>query len=70
MYAKEYKNKIKQKIIKGTRPVYITIFCPSTLPYMTFSALSEEELGPISLFHQARTANPPARFPFPVGTLK
>jgi len=45
-------------------------FCPPTLPYMTYSALSEEELGLIPPFHQARTANLQARFPFPVGTLK
>ena len=41
-----------------------TFFCPPTLPYVTFSALSEEEMGPIPPFQQARTANLPARFPF------
>ena len=39
------------------------IFCPPTLPYVTFSALSEEEMGPIPPFLQARTANLPESVP-------
>jgi len=39
------------------------IFCPSTLPYVSFSTLSEEEMAPIP-FHQAWMANLLARFSF------
>ena len=45
------------------------LFAPYIAVYVTFSALSEEEMGPIPPFHQVRTANLPARFPFPANRL-